>query len=317
MSSSKPAPDFAIEVKDLNKIYRASGKMPEKHALKGLNLEIPRGSIFGLLGPNGAGKSTFINILAGLVNKTSGSASIWGLDIDKYPRQSRAAIGVVNQEIVADPFFTPLEMLELMAGFYGVPKSERRSLEILTAVGLDDKKDAYVRQLSGGMKRRLMVAKALVHNPPVLILDEPTAGVDVELRRSLWTYVRELHDKGTTIILTTHYLEEAEELCDSIAIVNHGEIVACEPTPQLLSSLDYKTLVITPKEPLATVPAALSDMDAVLRPDGDLAITFRSSETGIGRLLETVRSNGIGIGDLVTEAPDLEDVFIALTTQAA
>ena len=316
MSSSKPAPDFAIEVKDLNKIYRASGKMPEKHALKGLNLEIPRGSIFGLLGPNGAGKSTFINILAGLVNKTSGSASIWGLDIDKYPRQSRAAIGVVNQEIVADPFFTPLEMLELMAGFYGVPKSERRSLEILTAVGLDDKKDAYVRQLSGGMKRRLMVAKALVHNPPVLILDEPTAGVDVELRRSLWTYVRELHDKGTTIILTTHYLEEAEELCDSIAIVNHGEIVACEPTPQLLSRLDYKTLVITPKEPLATVPAALSDMDAVLRPDGDLAITFRSSETGIGRLLETVRSNGIGIGDLVTEAPDLEDVFIALTTQA-
>jgi len=317
MSSSKPAPDFAIEVKDLNKIYRASGKMPEKHALKGLNLEIPRGSIFGLLGPNGAGKSTFINILAGLVNKTSGSASIWGLDIDKYPRQSRAAIGVVNQEIVADPFFTPLEMLELMAGFYGVPKSERRSLEILTAVGLDDKKDAYVRQLSGGMKRRLMVAKALVHNPPVLILDEPTAGVDVELRRSLWTYVRELHDKGTTIILTTHYLEEAEELCDSIAIVNHGEIVACEPTPQLLARLDYKTLVITPKEPLATVPAALSDMDAVLRPDGDLAITFRSSETGIGRLLETVRSNGIGIGDLVTEAPDLEDVFIALTTQAA
>ena len=317
MSSSKPAPDFAIEVKDLNKIYRASGKMPEKHALKGLNLEIPRGSIFGLLGPNGAGKSTFINILAGLVNKTSGSASIWGLDIDKYPRQSRAAIGVVNQEIVADPFFTPLEMLELMAGFYGVPKSERRSLEILTAVGLDDKKDAYVRQLSGGMKRRLMVAKALVHNPPVLILDEPTAGVDVELRRSLWTYVRELHDKGTTIILTTHYLEEAEELCDSIAIVNHGEIVACEPTPQLLSRLDYKALVITPKEPLATVPAALSDMDAMLRPDGDLAITFRSSETGIGRLLETVRSNGIGIGDLVTEAPDLEDVFIALTTQAA
>ena len=243
MSSSKPAPDFAIEVKDLNKIYRASGKMPEKHALKGLNLEIPRGSIFGLLGPNGAGKSTFINILAGLVNKTSGSASIWGLDIDKYPRQSRAAIGVVNQEIVADPFFTPLEMLELMAGFYGVPKSERRSLEILTAVGLDDKKDAYVRQLSGGMKRRLMVAKALVHNPPVLILDEPTAGVDVELRRSLWTYVRELHDKGTTIILTTHYLEEAEELCDSIAIVNHGEIVACEPTttfpPRLQDAGDY------------------------------------------------------------------------------
>ena len=211
MTDAKTAPDYAIEIEHLQKIYRASGKMPEKHALKDISLQIPRGSVFGLLGPNGAGKSTFINILAGLVNKTSGTARIWGLDIDQHPRQSRAAIGVVNQEIVADPFFTPMEMLELMAGFYGVPKNERRSLEILTALGLDDKKDAYVRQLSGGMKRRLMVAKALVHNPPVLILDEPTAGVDVELRRSLWTYVRELHDRGTTIILTTHYLEEAED----------------------------------------------------------------------------------------------------------
>nr|WP_233346275.1 ABC transporter ATP-binding protein [Hyphomonas pacifica] len=291
--------------------------MPEKHALKGINLEVPRGSIFGLLGPNGAGKSTFINILAGLVNKTSGTASIWGLDIDEYPRQSRAAIGVVNQEIVADPFFTPLEMLELMAGFYGVPKSERRSLEILTAVGLDDKKDAYVRQLSGGMKRRLMVAKALVHNPPVLILDEPTAGVDVELRRSMWEYVQELHANGTTIILTTHYLEEAEELCDTIAIVNHGEIVACESTPKLLSRLDYKTLVITPREPLAAVPDALAGMDASITPSGDLAITFRTSETGIGRLLELVRSNGISVADLETKAPDLEDVFISLTSEPA
>ena len=185
MSSSKPAPDFAIEVKDLNKIYRASGKMPEKHALKGLNLEIPRGSIFGLLGPNGAGKSTFINILAGLVNKTSGSASIWGLDIDKSPRQSRAAIGVVNQEIVADPFFTPLEMLELMAGFYGVPKSERRSLEILTAVGLDDKKDAYVRQLSGGMKQRGAIARALAVNPAAMLLDEPLSALDAQTRELL------------------------------------------------------------------------------------------------------------------------------------
>lgn len=309
------APTYAIEVKDLNKTYRATGKMPEKHALKGINLQIPRGSIFGLLGPNGAGKSTFINILAGLVTKSSGTASIWGLDIDKYPRQSRAAIGVVNQEVVADPFFTPIEMLELMAGFYGVPKNERRSLEILKAVGLDDKKDAYVRQLSGGMKRRLMVAKALVHTPPVLILDEPTAGVDVELRRSLWTYVRELHAQGTTIILTTHYLEEAEELCDSIAIVNHGEIVACEPTPQLLARLDYKTLVIIPKEPLTEVPGFLTDLDAKLRPNGELSITFRTSETGIGRLLERVREAGISIGDLITEAPDLEDVFLSLTSE--
>ncbi len=307
-------PDFAITVKGLEKTYAASGKIEAKRALKGINLEVPRGSIFGLLGPNGAGKSTFINILAGLVVKTAGEVTIWGMDADQHPRASRAAIGVVNQEIVADPFFTPLEMLELMAGFYGVPKAERRSLEILTAVGLDDKKDAYVRQLSGGMKRRLMVAKALVHNPPVLILDEPTAGVDVELRRSLWAYVRELHAAGTTIILTTHYLEEAEELCDLIAIVNHGEIIACEPTATLLARLDQKTLKVMPREPVTNLPPALSALDAALRPDGSIAITFRKADTGIGRLLETVREAGIGIEDLETEEPDLEDVFVALTS---
>jgi len=307
-------PDLAIKVSDLNKVYAASGKMPEKHALKDLNLEIPRGSIFGLLGPNGAGKSTFINILAGLVNKTSGAAEIWGMDIDAHPRQSRAALGVVNQEIVSDPFFTPEETLELMAGFFGVPKPERRTGEILEAVGLGDKKDAYVRQLSGGMKRRLMVAKALVHSPPVLILDEPTAGVDVELRRSLWAYVRELHAKGTTIILTTHYLEEAEELCDTIAIVNHGEMICCEPTPKLLQRLDHKTLKLVPKAQLSAVPEGLAALDAVLRADGSLAITYRASETGIGRILEQVRSAGIGIADLATEEPDLEDVFVALTS---
>ena len=307
-------PDNAIEVTGLEKVYAASGKMPEKRALKGIDLSVPRGSIFGLLGPNGAGKSTFINILAGLVNKTGGKAVIWGMDIDEHPRDSRAAIGVVNQEIVADPFFTPLEMLDLMAGFYGVPKSERRSLEILAAVGLDDKKDAYVRQLSGGMKRRLMVAKALVHNPPVLILDEPTAGVDVELRRSLWAYVRQLHDAGTTIILTTHYLEEAEELCDRIAIVNHGEIIASEPTPQLLARLDQKTLKVVPREPITALPDMLSALNASLRDDGSLAITYRQADTGIGRLLEKVREAGIGIEDLATEEPDLEDVFVALTT---
>lgn len=315
--STMTACPYAIEVRDLRKTYAATGKIPEKQALKGISLQIPKGAIFGLLGPNGAGKSTFINILAGLVKKTSGKAEIWGLDIDQHPRQSRAAIGVVNQEVVADPFFTPFEMLELMAGFYGVPKEERRSVEILTALGLGDKKDAYVRQLSGGMKRRLMVAKALVHNPPVLILDEPTAGVDVELRRLLWDYVRELHAKGTTIILTTHYLEEAEELCDTIAIVNHGEIVACEPTARLLSRLDYKTLIITPREPLAAIPAELAAHDAKLREDGTLAITFRTAETGIGRLLEKARVAGIGIADLSTRSPDLEDVFLALTSEKA
>lgn len=307
-------PEFAIEARNLEKVYKASGKMEEKRALKGIDLQIPRGSIFGLLGPNGAGKSTFINILAGLVMKTSGVVNIWGIDIDRQPRAARAAIGVVNQEITMDPFFTPVEALELMAGFYGVPKSERRSDEILKAVGLDDKRDAYVRQLSGGMKRRLMVAKALVHNPPVLILDEPTAGVDVELRRSLWEYVRELHDNGTTIILTTHYLEEAEELCDQIAIVNHGEIIACEPKPQLLQRLDKRQLIISPRESLSSMPEALGDFDAKLTPAGDIAITFSSSETGIGRILEKVRGAGIGIADLSTEEPNLEDVFVALTS---
>ncbi len=312
--TAMPTPRFAIEVRDLRKTYAGSGKMPEKKALDGISLEIPTGSIFGLLGPNGAGKSTFINILAGLVKKSSGTARIWNLDIDQHPRQSRAAIGVVNQEVVADPFFTPLEMLELMAGFYGVPKAERRSEEILTALGLGDKKDAYVRQLSGGMKRRLMVAKALVHNPPVLILDEPTAGVDVELRRLMWDYVRELHAQGTTIILTTHYLEEAEELCDTIAIVNHGKIIACEPTPRLLSRLDYKTLIITPREPITVIPPELAMHDPKLRSDGTMTITFKTAETGIGRLLEKARAAGISVADLSTRSPDLEDVFISLTS---
>ncbi|MEM1088130.1 MAG: ABC transporter ATP-binding protein [Pseudomonadota bacterium] len=310
------APEFAIEVNGLDKTYRASGKMPEKRALKGIDLKIKRGSMFGLLGPNGAGKSTFINILAGLVTKTGGTAKIWGLDIDQHPRSSRAAIGVVNQEITMDPFFTPLQALDLQAGYYGVPKAERRSLEILTAVGLDDKKDAYVRQLSGGMKRRLMVAKALVHNPPVLILDEPTAGVDVELRRSLWAYVRELHANGTTIILTTHYLEEAEELCDEIAIISHGEVLAQEPTPKLLARLDQRLLKITPRERLTAVPESLSHLDAKIV-DDVLCITFRNTETGIGRLLEQVREAGIGVADLTTEQPNLEDVFVAMTTEAA
>ena len=309
------APDYAIEAEKLEKVYAASGKMPEKRALNGVDLKIPRGEIFGILGPNGAGKSTFINILAGMVTKTSGKARIWGMDIDEHPRASRAAIGVVNQEVTMDPFFTPEEALELQAGFYGVPKSERRTTEILEAVGLEDKRDAYVRQLSGGMKRRLMIAKALVHNPPVLILDEPTAGVDVELRRSLWSYVRRLHEAGTTIILTTHYLEEAEELCDQIAIVNHGDIIACEPTDQLLKRLDQRILKVTPREPLEAVPEGLKGLDIKLLNSGDLEIAYRNSETGIGRLLEQVREAGVGVADLSTDQPNLEDVFVAMTTQ--
>ena len=312
--SSSALPALAIEATGLTKTYAASKRMAAKQALKGIDLAIPRGSIFGLLGPNGAGKSTFINILAGLVNKTSGSVKIWGIDADQNPRESRAALGVVPQEINMDPFFTPTETLDLMAGFYGVPKAERRGDEILEALGLGDKKNAYVRQLSGGMKRRLMVAKAMVHSPPILILDEPTAGVDVELRRQLWEYVRKLNAQGVTIVLTTHYLEEAQEMCDEIAIVNHGQIIACEPTAKLLRRLNHKTLVVRPEQALTAVPTALSDLSPVIRKDGQLAITYKMGEQSIEQLLKRLREANVGIGDLATEEPDLEDVFVSLTS---
>jgi ABC-2 type transport system ATP-binding protein len=233
VKARQTAPDFAIEASGLVKTYPASRSTPEKTALKGIDLVVPRGSIFGLLGPNGAGKSTFINILAGLVLKTAGTVKIWGVDIDQAPRTARAAIGVVPQEIVTDVFFTPRESLEVQAGFYGVRKKDRKTDEILAALGLTDKADAYVRQLSGGMKRRLMVAKAMVHQPPILILDEPTAGVDVELRAELWEYIRRLHADGTTILLTTHYLEEAEELCEEIALIRAGRLIARDTADNL------------------------------------------------------------------------------------
>lgn len=303
----------AIEISGLTKTYKKSRKSPEKRALKSVDLVVPRGSIFGLLGPNGAGKSTLINILAGLVVKSSGSAKICGFDIDGQTRQARASIGVVPQEIAMDVYFTPYQALELQAGYYGVPKSERKSEEILEALGLSDKRDAYVRQLSGGMKRRLLIGKALVHNPPVLILDEPTAGVDIELRRQMWEYVQELHTRGTTIILTTHYLEEAEALCDRIAIIHEGEIAANEEKHTLLSRLDKRTLVITPGQPLTAIPEGLSGLDVTLGDMGALSISYRSGKDSIAELLNTVKAAGVSIADLRTEEPDLEDVFMALT----
>jgi ABC-2 type transport system ATP-binding protein len=310
-------PDYAIEASGLYKTYAATKTTPAKTALNGVDLKIPRGSIFGLLGPNGAGKSTFINILAGLVRKTSGTVKIWDRDIDLQPRDARACIGVVAQEIVADVFFTPRESLETQAGLYGVPRAERRTKELLAAVGLSEQAEAYVRQLSGGMKRRLMVAKAMTHNPPVLILDEPTAGVDVELRRQLWAYVVDLNrNKGVTVVLTTHYLEEAQELCDTIAIVNRGQVVACEPTSQLLRRLDTRTVVITPQATLTAIPA-LGRFEGKLRANGDLAVTFKTTEAGVEQVLTAVRDGGVAIKDLATEDPDLEDVFMALTYDAA
>ncbi len=303
----------AIEIRNLRKTYKASRKSPPKEALKGIDLVVPRGSIFGLLGPNGAGKSTMINILAGLVNKTSGTAKICNYDIETQTRQARASIGIVPQEISMDVFFTPFQALEIQAGYYGVPKSERRSEEILDALGLLDKRDAYVRQLSGGMKRRLLIAKALVHNPPVLILDEPTAGVDIELRRQLWTYVEDLHRRGTTVILTTHYLEEAEALCDQIAIIHNGEIAANESKSSLLSRLDKRKLVITPTEQIKTVPTSLSNLDAEISDEGNFVISYRAGTDSISGLLNRFKEAGFSIDDLRTEEPDLEDVFMALT----
>ncbi|WP_120634769.1 ABC transporter ATP-binding protein [Ruegeria sp. EL01] len=308
--------DAAISIKGLRKTYRGGKGQPEKLALKGIELNVPRGSVFGLLGPNGAGKSTLINILAGLVVKSAGHVSIWGFDQDQNPRQSRAAIGVMPQELNLDPFFTPRGALEVQAGLYGVPKSERRSDEILELVGLSDKAEAYARTLSGGMRRRLLLAKALVHHPKILVLDEPTAGVDIELRQMLWANVRKLNEQGMTIILTTHYLEEAQEMCDEIAIINHGEKVTQDSTANLLGRMDSRTMVIVPDSPVSDLPVA-EGVDATLRDDGSLVLQYRSNHTSAEQVLEAVRSADIRIRDVRTEEADLEDVFLALTSSRA
>ncbi len=305
--------DNAIEIKGLKKTYAATGRSPAKEALKGIDLDIPRGSIFGLLGPNGAGKSTLINILAGLVVKSAGSVKIWGFDQDKNPRQSRAAIGIMPQEPHLDPFFTPAGSLDVQAGLYGVPKAQRRTAEILDLIGLTDKADAYARSLSGGMRRRLLLGKALVHSPQILVLDEPTAGVDIELRSMLWQNVRKLNDDGMTIILTTHYLEEAEEMCDDIAIINHGEVVIRDSTANLLGRLDSKTLVITPDH-AADLPSLPETITGQKLADGNLAFTYQSSQTPADTVLAVVRNAGITIKDVKTREADLEDVFLSLTS---
>jgi ABC-2 type transport system ATP-binding protein len=306
-------PQNAIEVRGLVKTYAGSRRTGPKRALNGLDLDIPAGAIFGLLGPNGAGKSTFINILAGLVIKTAGSVRIWGFDQDLNPRHARAAIGVVPQELNIDPFFTPLESLDVQAGLYAVPKAERRSMEILTRLGLAEHAHAYTRSLSGGMRRRLLVAKALVHTPPVLVLDEPTAGVDVELRRLLWDYVRELNAGGATVILTTHYLEEAEAMCDRIAILNHGELVACEDTPDLLARIDAKTLLLRLGTPRQTPPALGPEVAAEMRAPDLLALTYSRRRASAPALVAAAQRAGLEITDITTEEPKLEEVFLALT----
>ena len=274
-----------------------------------------RSTFFGLLGPNGAGKSTLINILAGLVRKTGGSAEIWGFDIDKHPRNAKASIGIVPQEILFDPFFSPRESLEMQAGLYGVPASRRITDELLAAVRLTDKADAYARTLSGGMKRRLLVAKAMVHSPPILVLDEPTAGVDIELRQQLWAYVRELNGRGVTVVLTTHYLEEAEQLCDRIAIINHGRVIANEPTRELVGKAQEKVVVVTVDRDLAQAPVAPCFEKITLPDPRTLEISYRKDRVNAGEVLAALSREGIGIVDVSTREADLEDVFLNLTRE--
>ena len=304
----------AISIDNLVKRYAPSGPGDEgKLALKGVSFDVPQGGVFGLLGPNGAGKSTIINILAGLVRKTSGSAEIWGFDIDANPRNAKRSIGIVPQEIVFDPFFTPFEVLENQGGFYGISKKDRRSEDLLAAVHLSDKRDAYARTLSGGMKRRLLIAKAMVHSPPILVLDEPTAGVDVELRRQLWELVQELNAEGVTVVLTTHYLEEAEQLCDRIAIINHGELIANKPTRELVGMAREKIVSVSVDKDLGGPIREEAFLKAEVVDPRRLDITYDRDKASAGQVLALVQSHGYGIEDVTTREADLEDVFVQLT----
>jgi ABC-2 type transport system ATP-binding protein len=308
----------AIRIDNLVKRYAApkgakGAEAQGKLALKGVSFDVPQGSIFGLLGPNGAGKSTLINILAGLVNKTGGACEIWGFDIDEQRRNASRAIGIVPQEIVFDPFFTPFEVLENQGGFYGIPAALRRSEELLAAVRLADKRNAYARTLSGGMKRRLLVAKAMVHSPPILVLDEPTAGVDVELRRQLWDLVAELNREGVTVVLTTHYLEEAEQLCDEIAIINHGELIAHKPTRELVEMAREKIVAVTLADDLADTPAHAAFHKVELKGERGVEITYDKDEMSAGQVLAILQAQGLRIEDVTTREADLEDVFVQLT----
>jgi ABC-2 type transport system ATP-binding protein len=307
-------PQPAIRIEGLVKRYARRGGGEGLLALDGVSLDVPQGGIFGLLGPNGAGKSTLINIMAGMVMKTAGRISIWGHDIDADQRNAKASIGIVPQEIVFDPFFTPYEVLENTGGLWGIAKHLRRSEELLRAVHLADKRDAYARTLSGGMRRRLLIAKALVHAPPILVLDEPTAGVDVELRRQLWELVRALNAEGVTVVLTTHYLEEAEELCDRIAIINRGKLIANKPTRELVEMTREKIVRITVDRDLAAPPVEPVFLKAELADPRTLEITYDRDRASAGQVLALIQQHGYAIEDVTTREPDLEDVFVQLTS---
>ena len=312
---NKNLPDNALEISRLSKEYKGVGGAKNLLALDSIDLKIPRGSMFGLLGPNGAGKSTFINILAGLTVKTSGKAVVWGFDLDKNPRSVRASLGVVPQEIYVDPFFSPKETLHQQAGMYGVLPKDRNVDFLLKTLDLEDKADSYTRTLSGGMKRRLLVAKSMVHRPPILILDEPTAGVDIELRQQLWTYIRKLNEYGTTIILTTHYLEEAEELCDTIAIVDNGKIVRCAPTQEILNDADSKSLIVKSIDELKDLNPALKEMGAIIDKDDNIIISYNPKNETSRDILRKVEDSGLSVKDFSVSGASLETVFLSITSK--
>ena len=301
-----------LSVKNLNKIY-LKNKLKSIHALKNLNLEVKEGEIFGLLGPNGAGKSTFINILAGTTIKTSGNVDVWGFNLDKNPRQVRASIGIVPQEVNVDPFFSPRKLLELQAGLYGIKKKDRITDTILKLVSLENQANSYTRRLSGGMKRRLLVAKALVHQPPIIILDEPTAGVDVELRSNLWKNVKSLNKQGVTIILTTHYLLEAEEMCDRIGILNKGNLVALDSTKNLLKRIQTKIVTFVVNGKVNIENQSLKSLNVIENQPGQLIVSYEKSLLNIEELINYINKQNIKISDISTDDGNLEDVFVRLT----
>ena len=304
---------FALAVENLTKVYSSPKTKKHNKALNDLSFEVRQGEVFGLLGPNGAGKTTFLSILGGTVFKTSGKVNVWGFDLDQNPRQVRASVGIVPQEVNLDAFFSPKKLLELQAGLYGISKENRITDLILKMVSLQDKANAYSRSLSGGMKRRLLIAKAMVHQPPILILDEPTAGVDVELRNNLWENVKALNKEGVTIILTTHYLIEAQEMCDRIAIINKGNLVALDTTEKLLERIKTKKINFKVKNIELNKNLMMKDINFKINSENSILVTYEKNSLDFGEIINYLNENNIKIEDISTEDGDLEDVFVQLT----
>jgi len=305
---------IALSVENLSKVYLRDKKKGSKiNALSNISLQVKQGEIFGLLGPNGAGKTTFLSILAGTVIKTKGKVNVWGFDLDKNPRQVRASIGIVPQEVNLDAFFSPKKLLDLQAGLYGIKNSQKITETILKLVSLDEQANSYSRNLSGGMKRRLLIAKAMVHQPPILVLDEPTAGVDVELRKNLWENVKELNKIGVTIILTTHYLFEAQEMCDRIAIINRGNLVALDTTKKLLDRVKTKKIIFNLKEFNSNITLELPNVKFLVESNDTIAVSYEKNSINFEQITNYLKEKNLQILDISIDEGDLEDVFIQLT----